>query len=214
MAQEIGASFVEVHNGLMKSRLKRAVDCGWNVSSVILKKSVRVLREDWQRRLGEHGRNGEHREIIRGAFRISEETSKLVNKEHYDFIDFSTTFMCGVVTDQGAGQVACIGNPSLCVRTRGEMRVYHLSNNKFFLRLRRNGGAYSFDELVTREVATAQFCGADLVVAGSDGVGRLPEIMSRQAQNFGWREIRKQVHQFSPGKDDDKTLCIIQVEDG
>jgi hypothetical protein len=93
------------------------------------------------------------------------------------------------------------------------MRVYRLSNNRVFLRLRRDDGAYSFDELVMQEVATTQFCGADLVVAGSDGVGLLPEIISSQSRKLSWQDIRKQVHHFSPKKHDDKTLCIIQVED-
>jgi len=117
-----------------------------------------------------------------------------------------------VVTNRGTGVAACIGDCPLCVDGAEGLNVYRLSNDRIFVRLRKTRGGYKFDRNPLSEDITLQrFSNANIVMAGSDGVGKLPEFLEAQMKSFRWPDIRKRIHQFIPRSHDDKTFCVIHI---
>jgi hypothetical protein len=216
MAQTLGIIFTEIHQEIGPTKIIEGIQKGWNVPEVMLKKALSELRQEWQQKLRGYIENPQRRKHITEAFKIDEETAKIIKKRHLETIDFSTTFMCGIITNQGKGQIASIGDGPLCIKTKqtSDIKVYRPKSRRIFLRLRKNGQKTGFDELQKNiEVGTKTFTDADLIIAGSDGVGQLPEHISRQSKNMSWKEIRRQVSSYAPKKYDDKTFCVIQIKE-
>ena len=212
MAQELGINFVEELNKVSGDEILNLIGHDPSFCSRILKKAFSVLVDAWQSKASKFLESETGRKAFDNAFRVDDRTAELTNRTHLDFVDFSTTFVGGLVSGKGTVQVACIGDCPLCVGNNDELEVYRLSNNRIFLRLRKYGDGYRFDPgSISEVISTQSFSDANLVIAGSDGVGLLPEFLKEQMRHFGWSEIRKRIHRFVPRTHDDKTFCVIHL---
>jgi hypothetical protein len=128
--------------------------------------------------------------------------------------DFSSTFLCGFIDTTGHMQIACYGDSPVVVRCRDNVyTVCRPEPYRFFLRLRKQNDAY--DDFVSSnqfKIRSEAYDNVSLVIAGSDGVGKLPEFIQAQGGMFSFAEIRSRLHRFDPRTADDKTLCIISLE--
>ena len=129
-----------------------------------------------------------------------------------DIKDFSSTFLCGVLTTSGYLQVACFGDSPLVVNSANEIKVVRPQNYRFFMRLNREANKYFFSTSKTFNIETFYFEDTSFIVAGSDGVGRIPELVQALAGNFSFGEIRSKFALYNPNTKDDKALCILSLE--
>ena len=210
MAQELGICFVEELSKISQTELLDRIEHDPSLSSTILERAFFSLFGAWQRRLSELLESENAGKAFENAFRLDERTEELTSRTHLEFLDFSTTFLGGFVSKNGTGQAACIGDCPLCVCVNNDLQVYRLSNSRIFLRLRRLCDGYRFDlPCISGDISAQSFSDANLVIAGSDGVGMLPEFLKEQIKFFSWPIIRKRIHKFIPKSHDDKTFCVI-----
>lgn len=213
MAQELGNHFVEELSRIPENELISRLEHEEQAPvSMMLEKAFISLLRAWSKRLDGFLNSDNGRKTIDTFFELDGQNMNLNSLTHFEFIDFSTTFLCGLVSKSGTGQVACIGDCPFCVGGINGLRVYRLSNSRIFARLRRLSDGYRFDPVsVSEDIAVQRFTKASIVIAGSDGIGRLPEFLKEQMKSFSWAEIRKRIHRFIPNTHDDKTLCVIHI---
>lgn len=134
------------------------------------------------------------------------------NEASGNFKDFSSTFLCGVMTTCGSLQIGCYGDSPFAVKIDNEVQVVRPKNLRFFMRLNRDIDGYSFT--TSKEFATEGFCfdNVSLLIAGSDGIGRLPEMVKALIGELAFSEIRTQFSLYEPRTHDDKALCILSLE--
>lgn len=212
MAQELGIYFVEEIGKITKDGFLNRIEHDPFLSSTILKKAFSSLFGAWQKRASELLESENARKAFDTAFKLDDRTAELTMKTHLDFVDFSTTFLGGFISGNGTGQAACVGDCPLCVGVDKDLHVYRLSNNRIFLRLRRLSDGYRFDRpCISEDISAQSFSNASLVIAGSDGVGLLPEFLKEQMKFFSWPVVRNRIHKFIPNSHDDKTFCVIHL---
>lgn len=212
MAQELGFHFVDELNRIPKKELSVFVEQDPTLVSNLLKKAFDSFLNTWTATLIGLMESDKARKAIDSAFELKEQTRQVTSRTHHEFIDFSTTFLCGIVSARGIGQAACIGNCPLCIGKANSLQFYRLSNNSIFARLRRVSEGYRFDPAsISEDIIVQKFKNANIVVAGSDGIGKLPEFLTEQMKSFSWTDIRKRIHRFIPKSNDDKTFCVINI---
>lgn len=124
-------------------------------------------------------------------------------------IDFSTTFLGGILSQSGTLQVSFYGDSPLYVKQGENNTIIRESNYRFFLRLSKNGDEYTFTTSKDHKIVSHVLENVDVVVAGSDGVGKLPEFIQAQSKSFPFRKIWNRLHKFSPQTNDDKSVCLL-----
>ena len=212
MAVQLGSHFVDEVSKIPEMHLKNCVERDSTLISNLLEKAFYSLLDSWAISLKDLVESDNGKKIINKVFELNPETREVANRTHQDFIDFSTTFLCGLVTSSGAGVAACIGDCPLCVAGADGLNIYPLRNDRIFIRLRRVCGGYKFDRnRISADITLQRYTDAKLVMAGSDGVGKLPEFIEAQMKSFSWPEIRKHIHRFIPKSHDDKTFCVIHI---
>jgi len=212
MAQELGIYFVEELGKVSGTELLNRIEHDPSLSSTILQRAFSSLFGAWQKKVSELLESENARKTFDNAFRLDDRTAELTMKTHFDFVDFSSTFICGFISGNGTGQAACVGDCPLCVGADKDLHVYRLSNNRIFLRLRKLSDGYRFDRpCISKDISAQSFSNANLVIAGSDGVGLLPEFLKEQMKYFSWPVIRERIHKFIPNRHDDKTFCVIHL---
>jgi hypothetical protein len=212
LAMQLGSHFVDELSRIPVSNLTNRVEHNSTLIPNLLQKAFNCLLDSWNSSLKRILESENRKKIIDRAFELDPETMRATTRAHKEFIDFSTTFLCGLVTNQGSGVAACIGDCPFCIGTTDGLHVYRLSNDRVFVRLRKTGDSYRFDRnRVSENIAFQRFCDATIVMAGSDGIGKLPEFLAAQIKSFRWPEIRKRIHRFIPETHDDKTFCVIHI---
>lgn len=198
LAQELGESFRK--QTLNSTQLKQKLDLKENVIGSLLESSLESVFESWSKKL--HQVQSVSREYFDENF--SEATG--------DIKDFSTTFLCGVLTTNGYLQVVCFGDSPFVVNSANEIKVIRPQNYRFFMRLNRENNEYFFSTSKTFNTEIFAFEDISFIVAGSDGVGRIPELVQALAGKFSFSEIRSKFALYNPNTKDDKTLCILSLE--
>lgn len=125
-------------------------------------------------------------------------------------LDFSSTFTCGILAQNGDFQGACYGDAPLLIKRYGEsIKKVARNNYRFFMRLNKQGDKYKFTTSNEHRIDFLCFNDVEIIVAGSDGIGRIPDLIEAQCRHFSFEEIRSRIYRFFPGTKDDKTLCIL-----
>lgn len=127
--------------------------------------------------------------------------------------DFSTTFLCGGLTRNGNLQAACYGDSPFTARSEEQFTVFRPLNYRFFVRLLKQGSSYLFVSSKEFEIQTIDLTDVSVVVAGTDGAGNVFELIQSQGSTCPFRELRHRINLFRPNTHDDKSLCIISLED-
>jgi len=134
---------------------------------------------------------------------------KIFEERQGTSIDFSTTFLGGILSRSGTLQVSFYGDSPLFVKQGESSTIIREPNYRFFLRLNKNGDEYIFTTSKEHKIVSHVLENVDVVVAGSDGIGKLPEFIQAQSKSFHFREIWNRLHKFSPQTNDDKSICIL-----
>lgn len=129
-----------------------------------------------------------------------------------DNMEFSSTFQCGVLTSNGILQVGCFGDSPFLIKKKNRTHLYRPKNFRFFMRLNREDNLYSFTTSNEFAIEEYSFDEITFVAAGSDGVGRLLEFVHSMGPRFTFTRIRNKFSWFMPNTHDDKTLCILSLE--
>ena len=212
LAMQLGSHFVDELTRIPVSNLINRVGQNSTLIPNLMQKAFNCLLDSWNSSLKRILESENRKKIIDRAFELDPQNMQATTRDHKEFIDFSTTFLCGLVTNQGSGVAACIGDCPLCIGTSDGLQVYRLSNDRVFVRLRKTGDSYRFDRnRISENIAFQRFCDATIVMAGSDGIGKLPEFLAAQIKSFRWPDIRKRIHRFIPKSHDDKTFCVIHI---
>jgi len=215
MAQELGIHFVEELNKVSNNDLLNNLVNENNFAAMLLEKAFNSLLKEWDSTLSDVLKTERGRKTLNGIFKLDDQKAMEVSRTHFEFIDFSSTFLCGLVSNKGIGQVALIGDCPLCIGNDDGLKVYRLSNNRIFARMRRIPDGYRFDPSdISGEIITKKFTDTNIIVTGSDGIGKLPEFLEAQMKSFSWPDIRKRIHKFIPKSHDDKTFCLIHIKRG
>lgn len=155
--------------------------------------------------------------------RIQEFLSKPENRDDLEkiwgspisVIDFSTTFTCGMLSKTGMLHVALYGDSPLVVIAKQKsdyIVVCRSDPYHFYMRLHRKDNNYYFSTSTDIKIESKVYNDVSIVIAGSDGIGKLPELIKTQHATFPFQEIRDRIHKFIPKTHDDKTLCILSLE--
>jgi hypothetical protein len=212
LAMQLGSHFVDELTRIPVRNLMNRIECDSTLIPNLLQKAFNSLLDSWTISLTSILESDDGKKIIDKAFELNPETRKVTSRAHQEFIDFTTTFLCGVVTNHGTGVAACIGDCPLCAGGADGLNVYPLNNDGILVRLRKVCGGYKFDRnSISADITLQRYTDANIVMAGSDGVGKLPEFLAAQMKSFSWPEIRKRIHRFIPKSDDDKTFCVIKI---
>lgn len=140
--------------------------------------------------------------------------SKTFDENSANILDFSSTFLCGVLTVDGRLQVGCFGDSPFLVQVNNETRVIRPKNYRFFMRLTKDvEGHHRFITSNNHEIETYSFDEVRLVVAGSDGIGRIPELVKALSSDFSFSDIRRKFSFYDPRTKDDKALCVVSLEE-
>jgi hypothetical protein len=212
LAMQLGSHFADELTKISAKQVADRIEQNSKMVSDLLQNAFDALLDSWTNSLNDSLKSDNRKNIIDSAFELGAEARDATSRDHLEFVDFSTTFLCGVVTNHGTGVAACIGDCPFCVDGAGGLNVYRLSNDRIFVRLRKTRGGYKFDRNPLSEDITPQrFSNANIVMAGSDGVGELPEFIKAQMKSFHWPDIRKRIHRFISKRHDDKTFCVIHI---
>lgn len=198
LAQDLGESFRKQIVGF--SELRDRLNAKENVIGQLLTESLDGVMVKWSEALDSI--QVSHTEVLKDNFDESAGNSN----------DFSSTFLCGVLTSAGQLQVGCFGDSPFLVQISNETRVVRPNNYRFFMRLINNEGHYYFTTSNSYEIETYAFDDVRLLVAGSDGVGLIPELVKALSGKFSFSEIRSKFSFYDPRTKDDKVLCILSLD--
>jgi hypothetical protein len=200
LAQGLGENFRK--QILNSTQLKEKVNAKEDVISNLLKSSLDGVMEKWSELLNQ----------IQSTDKVYLDSN--FSEATGDIKDFSSTFLCGVLTTNGHLQVGCYGDSPFLVKSVGvdEPKIIRPENYRFFMRLNRGADNYFFNTSKNLNTESCCFEGISLIVAGSDGIGRLPELVQALAGKFSFGEIRSNFALYDPNTKDDKVLCILSLE--
>lgn len=198
LAQELGEGFRrEILN---MSRVKEKITEKEKIIDKLLIASLDRVRDVWSEQLNRIQRDNKN--YLDSVF--SEDASKC--------IDFSSTFLCGVITTGGDLQVGCYGDSPFVVKAGNKTSIIRPENYRFYMRLNRESDIYCFKTSNKHPIESYCFENVSYVVAGSDGIGRLPEFVKALDDNFSFGRIRNLLVPYEPNTKDDKAICLLSLE--
>lgn len=132
-----------------------------------------------------------------------------------DFVDFSTTLLIACLHPSGQASVASVGDsPYVVKRLAQRIEAFRPENpGRLFLRLRLRPSFEGFSALTRFPVWSQEFEQVEFLLAGSDGIGTLPELMASITCPESAVALIPWILKFRPGTFDDKTLCLLSLED-
>lgn len=167
------------------------------ISKEMVENCLDNVLQSWNKTL--ENINDESRKYLEKTFEERQGTS----------IDFSTTFLGGFLSQSGTLQVSFYGDSPLYAKQGENSTIIREVNYRFFLRLNKNGDEYTFTTSKEHKIVSHVLENVDVVVVGSDGIGKLPEFIQAQSKSFPFRDIWNRLHKFSPQTNDDKSMCLI-----
>lgn len=197
LAHDLGAAFRTL--ALETPTLKDSA-VQQSLTEKLLRGSLEAVMQQWVDNLKQL--ENDERQFLNEAFNDGSGDSK----------DFSSTFLCGLLSTNSSLQMAAYGDSPFVVKFNETIKVYRPKNYRFFMRLRREADSYAFS--TSRDIRAESFCfeNTRFVVAGSDGIGKLPEMIEALSGKFEFSDIRKHFALYRPRTHDDKSVCIVSLE--
>lgn len=134
--------------------------------------------------------------------------------ESVKFLDFSTTILLAAMRLSGEAAVARIGDSPFAIRREGMcMEAFRRSEpGRLFMRLKLRPQFEGFAPLPSHATEFHEFRSVEMMLAGSDGVGHLPEIVASGAAPDSVSALIPWILKYRPGTFDDKSLCLLSIE--
>lgn len=139
---------------------------------------------------------------------LSADWKRLIDSK-VDFVDISTTFMCGGLHADGHACVVSAGDSVCVVKGTSGYRMWHPRQHaRLFMRLHLQPGRYRFEADQQFSVEAADWLDVEQVIAGSDGIGKIPNLIEAQG-TIPFPKLLSRILRLRTQKCDDKTMCIL-----
>lgn len=137
-------------------------------------------------------------------------------EERPQFVSFSTTLLIAALSVSGKAMIANFGDSVWVVKhNSGNYVTYkNLTPGRLSMRLCVNADSLSIVANAMEPAGVKRLTEVSFIAAGSDGVGRLPELIIAQGSTQPRSEFMRRLLRYAPQTGDDKLFCLVARHDG